>query len=728
MNINFINLITLGAEGLQSAGQSTASFASTSVSGLKNKTKLWAKKPPKFAYHDRIGRDHIRLLRFVHDPFTDDAISDLTLALETHSLAPGSCPSYVALSYTWGPPNMGLMGVRTEYTDIERKPVWINRGVLELRPNLHDLLTQMKASYPPGTYFWADAICINQSDTHERVQQLGIMDVVYTRAIKTVVWLGKKTQLTPKAAEILHRNAGATRAAFPRIMQSLMAGQHQPPIHADETSLLWDRFGILPLTKADWEILADVYSRRWFGRSWMVQEVALSPVLEVLCGDVAFDWDVIALPAVVLSLTHTTMSLVSVYLTTNLPIIFSAMGMTHAAGLHMARMWCHSQTHQTSLLASLDLSAGLPASGPASLLLKLATATFGFVATHRRDKFYALHGILHRIANFNYTEHPTLAPSYSPDISDADVCRSTCEAIIQETGTLHIITLGGYAGYLYRVDEVPGVIRGTKFFRKLTDLAPQHRLPELATWAPDFNPYRLSLPLLGPSFHPIGFDASGAGSQIHGLKGEMRPVVEGQRLWGMGIDDSARRPASADLGSMFRGWMVYVVLKRLLSRLDPVRMVNRGAIPAMIEAFFAENEAMERLALVDDFFPSRAELRKRLAWLGYIEDVKGVTAAPAGKEACLKAWERAARDFDLFAQLYAQFKRVFVTDSGHLGAANQALGVGHGVWILAGCPTPMVLVPDEKNGGYKVFGDAYLHGMMFGEAVGGASWERICLV
>ncbi|KAK5655089.1 hypothetical protein OQA88_5988 [Cercophora sp. LCS_1] len=773
MNVSV--LAGLAVSGLQSAGKSTADFATSSASGMKHKAKLLIKKPPKFVYQNTIGREHIRLIRFVYDPFCDKAISELTIALETHSLGT-ACPPYVALSYTWGPPNVGLPGVRTEYTELERKPVWVNRGILELRPNLHDCLSQLQSLYPPGTYFWADAICINQDDHKEKVQQMGIMDVVYSRAIKTVLWLGKKTHHTLHAAEILKQNSAAVHAAFPRLMQMYMGGKYQPPIFADETNELWDQFGIMPLGKKEWGTLADIYSRRWFGRSWMVQEVALSETIDVLCGDVSFDWEDIALFAIVISFTHTAMSIIQIH-PSSLPLLMMAAGMANTASIYMARAWCKQQTDNVSILQGMDLSAGLEAKGPATLLLKLVLSAWGFVATQHRDKFYALHGILHRLTPFNYTNHPSFTPDYSPSVSDSEICRRTCEAIIHETGTLHIIVLAGEAGYPYSIDPVSDKIRNHKLFKKLTDLAPFYRLPNLPTWTPDFNPYRQNLPLLGPSFQMTQkLNASGF---VGALPQHMTPVVDNHRLWTWGTKigivvaageswddmsagrkfgnaaallasfgavytptaqpimeafwrtlltdcDMACRPADASIAVYFRDWFLYCVLKPLLGRVESIKAV-RADVVGLVEGFFRENEALERLAGVDGLAPSRAELRSMLAELGYLA-VEGVVAAPdrAGR---LKAWERKARTFDLFGQYYANFKRVFKTDSGYLGTANQGVSAGLSVWILAGCPTPLILVPDEKAGGYRIFGEAYMHGVMFGESVGAqTSWERVCLV
>lgn len=39
-------------------------------------------------------------------------------------------------------------------------------------------------------HLWVDSICVNQSDLNERSQQVGRMSDIYSRAMKTIVWLG----------------------------------------------------------------------------------------------------------------------------------------------------------------------------------------------------------------------------------------------------------------------------------------------------------------------------------------------------------------------------------------------------------------------------------------------------------------------------------------------------------------------------------------------------------
>ncbi|EEU47176.1 uncharacterized protein NECHADRAFT_77370 [Fusarium vanettenii 77-13-4] len=739
------------------AGGSTAEFAGNAVIGLLQKVKFSRKKIPNFQYRDQIQADKIRLFRFVRDPACDPNISDVVLSLETHEIGP-TCPSYVALSYTWGPPKLAAFFTRNQYSDLEKKALWIDRCRFEVMPNLYDALAHVRDLYPPGTLFWADAICINQEDSDEKLQQIRIMDHVYGGAAKTVVWLGKKSHDIARAVSILNRNAEAARRGTIELLRTHGEGQYTEPIFITDTTA-FSRFGVTPLSHQDWKSLAELFSRRWFGRAWMVQEVALSNHVEVLCGDISLDWDALAWFASFACLTHTAMSMVQFY-PSNTDFLFMSLGLTVTVSLQLARLWTGKTSSEAlDLVKELDFMAGLEENGPGSVLLKLVFGCYGFTATKRRDKFYAFHGILHAITGFDYAEHPDFTPDYSTSTTEEAVCMRMCRAIIEETGTLNLITLAGEAGY--------------------NVLFP--RLDPLPSWVPDLQPFRQAIPLLSPNFRRTrGYDSGG--SQIPPA---MKPVFDpsnpnklwvyakklgtvravgnsweemstrsqmketfqmlkslpsiyaptGQHIteafWRVLLTDSdmAQRPAHDNLRGHFRDWLMYKILNLFLDRVDS--FANRRANPVEERIkFFQEYSEMEDLATNDPtgIIPSETEVQRRLVQIGHPAGGQTIFVPRETKTQTLDLWKTSSHRFVPFALYYANFKRVFALDSGYLGSGPQDLEVGRSVWLLSGCPTPLIL---REVGGesFKVFGEAYVHGAMFGEAISaGMRWDKICLV
>lgn len=84
--------------------------------------------------------------------------------------------SYEALSYVWG--------------DTSKKtPIQVNDKTLEIGINLRGALHALRYEDKSRT-LWIDAICIDQQNIKERNEQVAAMPQIYSRAMKTVIWLG----------------------------------------------------------------------------------------------------------------------------------------------------------------------------------------------------------------------------------------------------------------------------------------------------------------------------------------------------------------------------------------------------------------------------------------------------------------------------------------------------------------------------------------------------------
>jgi hypothetical protein len=82
-------------------------------------------------------------------------------------------------------------------------------------------LTDTGGSLPTGReqrILWANAICINQSDTKERNHQVGQMSSVYRQACEAIIWiwLGPETNLGKKTFRFLseYRNLTTVNGRF----------------------------------------------------------------------------------------------------------------------------------------------------------------------------------------------------------------------------------------------------------------------------------------------------------------------------------------------------------------------------------------------------------------------------------------------------------------------------------------------------------------------------------
>jgi hypothetical protein len=134
----------------------------------------------------------IRLLTIL--PAQPDNVLRLTTStseIVTDERSASHLGTYVALSYTWGPPS-------TVY------PVLVDGQVLDIRENLWLLLHEMQ-KHEDKRSFWADAICINQADIAEKNSQVSIMGLIFGQASEVIIWLGKGAVGTREALSLADR-------------------------------------------------------------------------------------------------------------------------------------------------------------------------------------------------------------------------------------------------------------------------------------------------------------------------------------------------------------------------------------------------------------------------------------------------------------------------------------------------------------------------------------------
>ena len=99
---------------------------------------------------------------------------------------------YEALSYTWG---QSLAARIIIVNDVYRFPV---------TDHLFNALRRLRSPYSVRT-IWADAICINQWDDHDKGRQIALMGDIYADARCVNVWLGESGQASPVyLSHILH--------------------------------------------------------------------------------------------------------------------------------------------------------------------------------------------------------------------------------------------------------------------------------------------------------------------------------------------------------------------------------------------------------------------------------------------------------------------------------------------------------------------------------------------
>jgi hypothetical protein len=100
-------------------------------------------------------------------------------------------PSYEALSYVWGDPNITV-------------PITVEDHPLPVTTNLETALRYLRLEDEPRI-LWIDAIVINQRDLKERATQVALMADIYGKAASVTVWLGPPDTLSTRIMDYFQK-------------------------------------------------------------------------------------------------------------------------------------------------------------------------------------------------------------------------------------------------------------------------------------------------------------------------------------------------------------------------------------------------------------------------------------------------------------------------------------------------------------------------------------------
>jgi hypothetical protein len=188
------------------------------------------------------GKGNIRLLILLPAQEKSAELSCILCAASLNKL-----PDYEALSYTWGDPK-------------DTSPILLNGQVFHATKTLVSGLRHLRHKEAGKVrVLWVDAVCINQTDIMEKNHQVQQMAQIYKVAKSVIVWLGPETNTTHGAVsfilEAVQRSNEKHSNFNPDWIADLIKDESQTSVFA---------------------ALKNFFSRPWFKRVWVVQEVALA--------------------------------------------------------------------------------------------------------------------------------------------------------------------------------------------------------------------------------------------------------------------------------------------------------------------------------------------------------------------------------------------------------------------------------------------------------------------
>ncbi|CAH0046600.1 unnamed protein product [Clonostachys solani] len=209
----------------------------------------------------KLPRDHLRLFMLFPGE-KDDALQGAV-----YSVSFEDAGIYRTLSYVWGD---------TASTHTLTTP----QGSIGITTALMTALKTIRLTIHSVT-LWVDALCINQADEVEKGFQIRLLPEIFQGAVCTLAFLGAGEDGAAAIELLLQIRAkdvikDRPKEEWPRDL---------PPIDAS-----WQKQRVPPSDANVWADVRRLFSRAWFRRSWIIQEVVVAPTVKVICGNWMTEW------------------------------------------------------------------------------------------------------------------------------------------------------------------------------------------------------------------------------------------------------------------------------------------------------------------------------------------------------------------------------------------------------------------------------------------------------
>lgn len=172
---------------------------------------------------------------------------------------------YWAVSYVWG-------------AAIKPMTFETSNGNVPITVSLHSALHAIRDE-KMSVFLWADAICIDQSSEIEKKVQIRLLRTIFQSAEGVVAWIGSDDDSTDRALQTLLQIRMI--ALNPKLWPENLPG----------IPLSWSGRATPSLSDTVWTDIDDFFRKDYFRRSWIVQELVLASYVKVFCGRWTLNWD-----------------------------------------------------------------------------------------------------------------------------------------------------------------------------------------------------------------------------------------------------------------------------------------------------------------------------------------------------------------------------------------------------------------------------------------------------
>ncbi|KAK0649712.1 heterokaryon incompatibility protein-domain-containing protein [Cercophora newfieldiana] len=619
---------------------------------------------------------------------------------------------YNALSYTWGiairDADQINAGDEAELPQPESFEIEVDGSALKVTQNLFDGLVRL--SQTPGigaTPIWIDALCINQGDEDEKLLQLPLMGDIYSHAATVVIWLGADEADLAEAKYLLEHfaprmkiywNAGLFDMARDRLLNPNTVQKVQLSLSYNEWLAKWDAFGRF------------LRRRRYFTRGWIVQEVALSEDIVLLCGSHRLLWDNLFELCTFLFSSGWHLEMSNRLMVTNR--VFDRDRPPRKLGDEINRLvqvrgsykeeWGKRADKMPDLTQFLTRTLGgdTPQRRYLALACYLLTRLRDCQVTQKRDHVYAMLRLLGTSTPDEMPKKMKIIPKPAKTFSTADVYRETTQLMIENLSTLPVLALK-------------------------EDLA-VHTDPALPSWVPDFSyPYV-----------PVSISWLGLGGRFHLSNPTKAPDLSRRRVEGNTLILPGSRLATImavcpTFSEMVRAVNLIPLIELGARAAQPYFHTGQDRLDVLWRTCIADSGPEETGSVYPAPSAMRPGFQSWLEWwlamglnklaprsppaMAYTRAIQSATLSLENgtrniitgiesimqrgngartlqeRETLTREYRAKGQEFSSAYDTVAQFRRLFLTDDGHLGVGLRSCAVGDQVWLLDGAQTPFLL-------------------------------------
>lgn len=544
--------------------------------------------------------------------------------------------------------------------------IYLDEGSLEITTNLaaalRSRLVLEEIEQEDLKAIWADAICINQEDDNEKSQQVMRMRQIYMQA-GTIVWLGEEADDSQDAVELIQE----------------LGSSENSPVDISQAPNFSRRL----------LALKHLFERSWWNRVWIIQEYVVGRASTLICGTESIYSE---------NLHDTVRKLRDMMVDGSLKPLLDSIRDSRAfkriESFEFLRTWW-----------DVTRNGGIPLD-----LLTILLTSRSSLASDLRDKVYGVLGLAFDAS------HIIPLPDYT--ISTEQVYRRLVPSCIAQYNNLEVMC--------FAENLKPRSLKETK---------------DLPSWVPDWsdnsNISSFSAAVRLVHQRPQNFNAGRLLDICPFFSGDLSTLI----VRGFYIDDvafvgegnqSAQNPGSLEPDLLSDqapyGDRVDIAIVRTLSALLP----TLGVLPEdeqLVQLFLQLCNFSGNSKEVDDqvslWYQTHKDLQirgKRLHacfTLGEGSDGEEQDDRESGK-----AYVDCIRSFRQAFTRTTTGRKLFSTRRGYVGLGRESITENDLVCILPGCSVPMIL--RRENWYYKLVGDSYVHGMMFGEVLDNmANEERL---